>query len=149
MKLPVLLSRGTGKTYVSELKVLSILSSLLHTLITELNDSDDSRTADIYALSHHIIFNRAQNLVLTHTKRVDRPQLNEIVKHKQQIDAIRRNYKDDDLTTRHEACKKYLKRFKMELVALHLEEKMNIYGSITGKICIALHDITDREITLH
>ena len=79
---------------------------------------------------------------------MDRPQLNEIVKNKQQIDAIRRNYKDDDLTTRHEASKKYLHRFKMELVALHLEEKMGIYGTMTGKICIALHDITDREITL-
>jgi hypothetical protein len=148
MKVPVLLSHGTGKTYVSELKVLSILSSLLHTLIAELNDSDDSRTADIYALSHHIIYNRAQDLVLKHSKKVNRPQLNEIVRNKQQIDAIQRNYKDDDLTTRHEASKKYLHRFKMELVALHIEEKMGIYGTTTGKICIALHDITDREITL-
>ncbi|CAZ69409.1 hypothetical protein [Emiliania huxleyi virus 99B1] len=148
MTVPFLRTRGTDKTYVSELKVLSIMSSLLPNLIAELNDSDDSRTADMYALAHHIIFNRAQDLVLKYSKKFDRAQLNDIIQNKQTIDAIQRNYNDDH-TTRHEASKKYLYKFKMELIALHLEEKNAIRGTLTAKICIALHDITEREITLH
>ena len=149
MTVPFLRTRGTDKTYVSELKVLSIISSLLPNLIAELNDSDDSRTADMYALAHHIIFNRAQDLVLKYSKKFDRAQLNDIVQNKQTIDAIQRNYNDGDHTTRHEVSKKYLYKFKMELIALHLEEKNAIRGTLTAKICIALHDITEREITLH
>ena len=149
MKVPTLWTRGIDKTYVSELKVLSIISTLLPTLIAELNDSDDSRTADMYALTHHIIFNRAQDLVLKYSKKFDRAQLNGIVQNKQKIDAIQRNYGGCDHTMRYEASKKYLYKFKMELVALHLEEKNAIRGTITAKICLALHDITEREITLH
>ena len=135
------------KPYVFELEVLSKVSGYLLNLLNKLLDAEDMNTATIFAVPHNILFSRTQAIVLKNPKKYNRDNVNIIVKNKSNLELLQINKYGSTVVNRHNHDSSIaLNQFKVELVGLHMEFKQKIWGTVTYKLCIALHEIVDREI---
>ena len=133
------------KPYVFELEVLSKLSDYLLNLLNKLLDAEDMVTAMIFAVPHNILFNRTQQIVLKYPKHYNRDNVNVIVQNKSNLELLQINkYATENHHTPDSSVA--LNRFKFELVGIHMEFKSKICGTVTYKLCSALHEIVEREI---